>query len=82
MRQFLRFVAIVLLVLIGFGTGICGLLGLGATFTDLFGSRGHDADQLLILGLSALCVLATVGCFFGIRALVRSLRAAAQRDSR
>jgi len=57
---------------IGFGTGICGLLGLGfATFNAAIGT---DA---LVVGLSVVGLVIAVGCFFAIRALVRSLWARA-----
>jgi len=81
MGQFLRIAALVLLILIGFGTGICGLLGLGAVFADLFGALPSASDRGLILGLSALFIAITVGCFFGIRALARRMREAARKDT-
>lgn len=80
MGQFLRIAALVLLVLVGFGTGICGLFGLGATFAELFGALPSASDRALILGLSVLCIAVAVGCFFGIRALARRMREAARKD--
>jgi uncharacterized membrane protein len=80
MSQFLRFAAIVLLVLIGFGTGICGLFGLVVTL-DMAGESWRHADRVMILILSAVSILVTVGCFFGIRALARRMRAARQKPS-
>ena len=75
MGQFLRFAALILLVLIGFGSGICGLFGLAMTVPDMFGPRaGSAGDVGLVLVLSAVGGLIAVGCFFGARALARSLR--------
>ena len=45
MGNFLRFAALVLLLLIGFGSGICGLFGLGAVAVDsMNGRRGGPED--------------------------------------
>lgn len=74
MGQFLRFVAIMLLVLTGFGTGICGLFGIGVTLTDAQMSRSTDAG--LILVISGVCLLVAIGCFFAVRALIRRVQAA------
>jgi len=82
MGQFLRVAALLLLIGIGFGSGICGLLGLGVTFADIFGSGPHDSDRGLILGLSLLCVAVAVACFFGIRAVARRMWEAAQKQTR
>jgi len=79
MGQFLRFAAMILLVLIGFGSGICGLFGLAMTVPDMFGPRPVTASDVgLVLVLSAVGGLIAVGCFFGARALARSLRRSAQ----
>ena len=79
MGQFLRFAALILLVLIGFGSGICGLFGLAMTVPDMFGPRPVGASDVgLVLVLSAVGGLIAVGCFFGARALARGLRRAAQ----
>lgn len=79
MGQFLRFAALILLVLIGFGSGICGLFGLAMTVPDMFGPRPVSASDVgLVLVLSAVGGLIAVGCFFGARALARSLRGSAQ----
>ena len=79
MGQFLRFAAMILLVLIGFGSGICGLFGLAMTVPDMFGPRPVSASDVgLVLVLSAVGGLIAVGCFFGARALARSLRRSAQ----
>jgi hypothetical protein len=79
MGQFLRFAALILLVLIGFGSGICGLFGLAMTVPDLFGPRPVTASDVgLVLVLSAVGGLIAVGCFFGARALARNLRRSAQ----
>jgi phosphotransferase system glucose/maltose/N-acetylglucosamine-specific IIC component len=74
MGQFLRFVAIMLLVLTGFGTGICGLFGIGITLTDAQVSRSNDAGVILVI--SAVCLVVAIGCFFAVRALIRRLHAA------
>lgn len=79
MGRFLRFAALILLVLIGFGSGICGLFGLAMTVPDMFGPRPVGASDVgLVLVLSAVGGLIAVGCFFGARALARGLRRAAQ----
>jgi hypothetical protein len=79
MGQFLRFAALILLVLIGFGSGICGLFGLAMTVPDMFGPRPVSASHVgLVLVLCAVGGLIAVGCFFGARALARSLRRSAQ----
>ena len=79
MGQVLRFAALILLVLIGFGSGICGLFGLAMTVPDLFGPRPVSASDVgLVLVLSAVGGLIAVGCFFGARALARSLRRSAE----
>jgi len=79
MGQFLRFAALILLVLIGFGSGICGLFGLATTVPDMFGPRPVTASDVgLVLVLSAVGGLIAVGCFFGARELARSLRRSAQ----
>jgi hypothetical protein len=73
--RFLRFVGIVLLVLIGFGSGICGMVGFAVTL-DVAGEGWRHADKVSIFLLSILCILVTVGCVFGIRSLLRRMRAA------
>jgi hypothetical protein len=73
MGQFLRLTMIVLLVLIGFGTGICGLFGLAATFPGGVNS--------IVFGLSIVGFLVTIGCFFGIRTLARRMREASKQES-
>ena len=78
---FLRYVGIVLLVLIGFGSGICGLFGLAVTL-DVAGEGWQHADRPMIFILSVLCILVAVGCVFGIRALSRRLRAARATNSK
>ena len=72
MGQFLRFALLIILALIGFGTGICGLFAVGATVVDTM-SRSSGSDQFagLILVLGGACILVAVGCFFGVRALAR-----------
>ena len=90
MGQFLRFAALILLVLIGFGSGICGLFGL-MTVPGIFRLGGINVGLVLglgvveglfnaavFLGLSAVGCMIAVWCFFGVRALARSLRRSAQ----
>jgi hypothetical protein len=76
---FLRFVGIVLLVIIGFGSGICGLFGFAVTL-DVAGEGWQHADRVMIFILSVVCILVAVGCVFGVRALSRRLRAARGPD--
>ena len=76
MGQFLRFALLIILVFIGFGTGICGLFAVGSMAIDtLQRSSGMDPYAPLIFGLGALCIVIAAGCFFGVRALARNLRA-------
>jgi purine-cytosine permease-like protein len=82
MGQFFRFVAILVLTLVGFGFGACGLYGLGVSLTDLFGPGWERSSKELIIVISVLCIAVAIGCFFATRALVRRLRAVAQKDSR
>lgn len=80
MGRFLRIVLLIILAAIGFGTGICGLFGLGVTtFDTLKGSA--DSFAGIAAALSAVALLIAVGCWFGIRALMRSLRARAPVDA-
>jgi hypothetical protein len=69
--SFLRFAGIVLLVVIGFGTGICGLFGMAMTIAG-----GADDFTVPAFILSTIAILVSVGCFFGIRALTRRWREA------
>ena len=75
MGQFLRFALLIILVFIGFGTGICGLFAIGSIVADTM-SRSSGMDQFapLIIGLGVVCIVVAVGCFFGVRALARGLR--------
>lgn len=76
MGQFLRFASLIILVLIGFGTGICGLFAIGATLFDtLSHSGGTDQYAGLAITIGVVCIAVAVGCFFAVRALARSLRA-------
>jgi hypothetical protein len=75
MGQFLRFALLIILVFIGFGTGICGLFAIGSMAIDTMQrSSGMDQYAPLIFGLGAVCIAIAVGCFFGVRALARGLR--------
>jgi hypothetical protein len=79
MGQFLRFALLIILVFIGFGTGICGLFAIGSMAIDTMQrSSGMDQYAPLIFGLGAVCIAIAVGCFFGVRALARSLRTPAE----
>jgi len=76
MGQFLRFALLIILVFIGFGTGVCGLFAIGSMTVDTMSrSSGMDQYAPLIFGLGAVCIAVAVGCFFGVRALARGLRA-------
>jgi ABC-type proline/glycine betaine transport system permease subunit len=72
MGRFLRIVLLIILAVLGSGTGICGLLGLG--FTTFSVANGQKEFVGVALVLSVICVSVAVGCFFGIRALNRRLR--------
>jgi len=76
MGQFLRFALLIILVFIGFGTGICGLFAIGSMAVDTMSrSSGMDQYAPLIFALGAVCIAVAVGCFFAVRALARGLRA-------
>jgi len=79
MGQFLRFSALVILALVGFGSGICGLFGLGASAIDAMqghgGGGGGENFFGVVVMFSVVGVIVAIGCFFAVRALARSLRA-------
>ena len=76
MGQFLRFAALIVLLLIGFGSGICGLLGLGYSAFEALQGRGGPQDFTgLVVGFSVVGVAIAIACWFGIRALAHRLRA-------
>jgi uncharacterized membrane protein len=81
MGNFLRFAALVLLLLIGFGGGICGLFGLGAVAVGSIGghrqSGGEDFTSLALV-LSAAGLIIAALCAWGVRALARGLKRSAQ----
>lgn len=84
MGNFLRFAALILLVLIGFGGGICGVFGLGAVAVEqLSGERLTGAMDFtgvaLVLSLIGLVIAAL--CIWGIRVLARGLRRSAQPEA-
>lgn len=84
MGNFLRFAALILLVLIGFGGGICGVFGLGAVAVEqLSGERLTGAMDFtgvaLVLSLIGLVIAAL--CIWGIRVLARGLRRSAQAEA-
>jgi hypothetical protein len=69
MRQFLRFIAIVLLLFLGFGTGICGLIGIGSVLGSSNGFNG------IVIALGLLGLTVSAACIWGIRALARRMHA-------
>lgn len=77
MAQFLRFATLIILALIGFGSGICGLFGLGASLIDSMqhGSGGPENFTGVVVAFSVVGVVVAIGCFFAVRALARSLSA-------
>ena len=84
MGNFLRFAALIALVLIGFGGGICGVFGLGAVAVEqLSGERLTGAmdftGMALVLSLIGLVIAAL--CIWGIRVLARGLRRSAQAEA-
>jgi hypothetical protein len=82
--NFLRFAALILLVLIGFGGGICGLFGLGAVLVEqMSGQRSTGAMDFtgVALGLSAIGLVIAALCIWGIRVLSRSLKRTAQAEA-
>ena len=60
MGNFLRFAALILLVLIGFGSGICGLYGLGAVAVDSLVTGRHGVLCGMIGGTVTLTPLVDV----------------------
>ena len=83
MGNFLRFAALILLVGIGFGSGICGLFGLGAVAVDSMGGHSGGPEDFVsvavVLSLIGLAVAAL--CVWGIRALSRSLSRRSQAQA-
>jgi len=62
---FLRLVGVFLLIVLGFGTGICGLFGVALTVS------GDQLPGGSVLLPSVIAILVSVGCFFAVRALLR-----------
>jgi len=83
MGNFLRFAALILLLLIGFGSGICGLFGLGAVAVEQINGRSSSTMDLsgAMLVLSTIGVIVAALCIWGIRVLARGLKRAAQGDA-
>jgi hypothetical protein len=82
--NFLRFSALILLLLIGFGGGICGLFGLGAVAVEqLSGQRMTGAMDFtgLAVGLSVVGIVIAALCFWGVRVLARGLKRTAQAEA-
>jgi hypothetical protein len=84
MGQFLRFATLIILALVGFGSGICGLVGLGGSLLSVLqdgrgggGGGGGLGENFtgVVVAFSVVGVIVAVGCFFAVRALARSLRA-------
>ena len=84
MGNFLRFAALILLLLIGFGSGICGLFGLGAIAVDQISGRSSTTMDLsgMVLVLSLIGVGIAALCIWGIRVLARGLRRATQAEAK
>lgn len=74
MRQFLRFALIFVLIIIGFGGGVCGVFGLAMSVT-----AGNGTG--LVLVLSAVGLLVALGCGLLARRLIRRMNAARQSPS-
>jgi hypothetical protein len=75
--QFLRFAALIILVFIGFGSGICGLFGLGVSAFDAMQGGGRSGGENftgVVVLFSVVGVVVAIACFFAVRALSRSLR--------
>lgn len=73
--QFLRFATLIILVALGFGTGICGLFAIGGMAIDTMQrSSGMDPWAPAAFVIGGVCILVAIACFFGVRALARSLR--------
>ena len=79
MAQFLRFAGLIIFALVGFGSGICGLVGLGGSAVDALnghgGGGGGENFTGLVVVMSLIGIVVAVGCFFLARMLARSLRA-------
>ena len=69
MGQFLRFALLIVLVFVGFGSGICGAYGFVVLAFDHPTNMGG-----VIVAAALLSFLVAVGCFFAVRALARGLR--------
>jgi len=80
--NFLRFSALILLLLIGFGGGICGLFGLGAVAVDQMGGQRGTMDLTgVALVMSLIGIVIAALCFWGVRVLARALKRTAQAEA-
>jgi hypothetical protein len=70
-------------LLIGFGSGICGLFGVGAVAVEQISGRSSSTMDLtgLVLVLSVVGLVVAALCIWGIRVLARGLRRAAQTEA-
>ena len=71
MGQFLRFAVLIILAMVGFGTGICGAWGLIVLVTD---AQTQQSFAGVVAVIATICIVVAIGCFFGVRALARSIR--------
>lgn len=82
MGQFLRFAAIIVLLFVGFGSGLCGVLGFGYSAVQAVQGRWKTDDFVgVAIGLACVGVVIAVACFFAIRALMRRIRAHGARPA-
>jgi phosphotransferase system glucose/maltose/N-acetylglucosamine-specific IIC component len=70
MAQFLRFVLLLFLALVGFGTGICGTLGV--VMLAIEPQSRHDYGGVIVF-IAAIMLAIAVACFFGVRFLIRRM---------
>ena len=72
MGQFLRFALLLILAVLGFGTGVCGAFGLVTGLLDRSGGPENFSGVAVMFGVVGLVIAAL--CFFAVRALMHSLR--------
>lgn len=72
MGEFIRIVVLLVLALIGFASGLCGLFGFAMVVTDSLGGGSNDGFTPVAVLLSSIGVAIAVVSFFIMRAMLRA----------
>lgn len=75
MGQFLRFALLLILAVVGFGSGVCGAIGLTMSLFDQ--SSGPDNFRGVAIAFSVIGLVIATGCYFLVRLLMRGLQRSA-----